>query len=117
MSQDSLMACDPATGDPRPYPSHAAQWRKFHGTAAWLYNPWLGTRRNAWDIGSDPFGLAIVPPGEELKPALKVTLDPNMFKDALRASAERIRSNLKLPPTSFGERQIRTTPKPTRKKK
>ncbi len=27
MIQDELMIYDPATGEPRPYPSHAAQYR------------------------------------------------------------------------------------------
>lgn len=65
--QDSLMKFDPATGDPKPYPSHAAQWREWHGKGtAWLINPWTGTRRNAGDVGSDPFGRLIQPPEEPL---------------------------------------------------
>lgn len=63
--QDSLIKFDPATGDPHPYPSHAGQWREWHGQAtAWLFNPWTGDRRNAGDVGSDTFGLLIIPPGE-----------------------------------------------------
>lgn len=49
------------------YPSHAAQWRKYHGGMAWLFNPWTGQRRNALDVGSDPFGLLIVHPDEPIK--------------------------------------------------
>ena len=30
--QNALMKFDPATGEQRPYPSHAAQWRKWHGS-------------------------------------------------------------------------------------
>ena len=67
--QHTLMKFDPATGDPKPYPSHAAQWREWHGSAAWLYDPWTpgeaARPRLPSDIGSDPFGLAIVPNGEE----------------------------------------------------
>lgn len=60
MIQDELMKFDPATGEEKPYPSHAAQWRKCHGKmTAWLFNPWTGTRRDAGDVGSDPFGLLI----------------------------------------------------------
>ena len=29
--QNTLMKFDPATGEERPYPSHAAQWRSWHG--------------------------------------------------------------------------------------
>jgi len=65
--QEKRMVFDPATGTRTPYPSHAAQWREFCGTRAWLFNPWTGTRRNADDVGSDTFGLLILPPGEELK--------------------------------------------------
>ena len=52
MAQQTLMQFDPATGELRPYPSHAEQWRAFHGPAtAWLFNPWTGTRRDAGDVG------------------------------------------------------------------
>ena len=36
-------------------------WREWHGPVAWLFNPWTGQRRNAYDVGSDPFGHLIVP--------------------------------------------------------
>ena len=61
--QDALMKFDPATGGERPYPSHATQWRNWHGIAAWLFDPWTGKRRNAYDVGSDVYGLLIVPTG------------------------------------------------------
>lgn len=62
--QYTLMHFDPATGWSNPYPSHAEQWRKYHGAAAWLFNPWTGNRRDARDVGSDVHGLLIVPHGE-----------------------------------------------------
>lgn len=61
--QDALMKFDPATGEEMPYPSHATQWRNWHGIAAWLFDPWTGRRRNAHDVGSDVHGLLIVPTG------------------------------------------------------
>ena len=61
--QDALMKFDPATGEERPYPSHATQWRNWHGIAAWLFDPWTGKRRNAYDVGSDVRGLLIAPAG------------------------------------------------------
>ena len=61
--QDALMKFDPATGEEMPYPSHATQWRNWHGIAAWLFDPWTGKRRNAYDVGSDVHGLLIVPTG------------------------------------------------------
>jgi hypothetical protein len=65
--QERLMDYDPATGQPKPYPSHAAQWRDYHGHAtAWLYNPWTGLQRDARDVGSDVKGLLILPPGAAL---------------------------------------------------
>ena len=65
--QHTLMKFDPATGEPKPYPSHAEQWREWHGkAAAWLFNPWTGTRRGAGDVGSDTFGHLIQPDGEPL---------------------------------------------------
>ena len=59
--QDELMIYDPATKASAPYPSHAAQWRKWHGQTAWIFNPWSGTMRDARDIGTDPFGILILP--------------------------------------------------------
>lgn len=58
--QNALMHYDPATGQLKPYPSHAAQWRDFHGHGtAWLFNPWTGIRRDARDVGSDIKGVLI----------------------------------------------------------
>ena len=64
--QNQLMTHDPATGRVWPYPSHAAQWRIYHGDTAWLYNPWTGKKRTPQDVGSDTFGLLIVPPKETI---------------------------------------------------
>lgn len=66
---DKLMRFDPATGEERPYPSHAAQWREWNGGMAWLFDPWTGARRHACDVGSDVTGLLIVPDGEPIKAA------------------------------------------------
>lgn len=70
--QQTLMRFDPATGWSNPYPSHAQQWREFNGKYAWLFNPWNGERRCAGDVGDDPFGLLILPPGEPLYAAAVV---------------------------------------------
>ena len=59
MNQDSLMRFDPQTNIKRPYPSHAKQYRLYHGGAAWLFNPWSGERRTAMNVGSDTFGYLI----------------------------------------------------------
>ena len=64
--QHTLMKFDPATGAEKPYPSHAEQWREWHGTEAWLFNPWTGATRLAGDVGTDVFGLLVLPPGEPL---------------------------------------------------
>lgn len=69
IQQQTLMHYDPATGRDHPYPSHAQQWREFHGKAAWLFNPWTGGMRSALDIGGDTFGHLIVPPGEPIHAA------------------------------------------------
>ena len=62
--QSKTMKFDPATGEPRPYPSHAEQWRRWHGHGcAWLFNPWSGERRDARDVGSDINGRLIAPHG------------------------------------------------------
>jgi hypothetical protein len=69
--QQTLMIYDPAHRSLRPYPSHAEQWRKYHGNTAWIYNPWTGDMRLPEDIGSDTFGMLIIPTGE---PVLSDTL-------------------------------------------
>ena len=66
--QQSLMKFDPATGEENPYPSHAEQWRDYHGKAAWLFNPWTGQRRSALDVGSDAFGVLIGSPALPIRP-------------------------------------------------
>lgn len=58
-TQPDLMLIDPAHGGEKPYPSHAAQWRSYHGKKAWLFNPWTTKPRDPSDIGTDPFGLLI----------------------------------------------------------
>jgi hypothetical protein len=61
MMQEQLMKYSPDTGEERPYPSNAKQWREYHGRVAWMYNPWTGKQRDLLDIGSDVFGELIVP--------------------------------------------------------
>ena len=63
--QEQLMKYSPDTGEERPYPSNAKQWREYHGRVAWLYNPWTGEKRDLQDIGCDVFGELIVPPSGE----------------------------------------------------
>ena len=65
MSQEKLMRFDPATREEKPYPSHAKQYREWHGDVAWLYNPWSGKKRDARDIGTDVFGF-LTDSGEKL---------------------------------------------------
>lgn len=57
--QNELMKYDPRTGEENPYPSHADQFRNWHGRDAWLINPWTGASRHYSDIGSDPTGTLI----------------------------------------------------------
>lgn len=65
--QQSLMKFDPASGEEKPYPSHAEQWRDWHGHCnAWLFNPWTGKRRAAGDVGTDTTGVLIIPPDEPI---------------------------------------------------
>ena len=65
--QESVMTHCPVTGQERPYPSHAGQFRSYHGTLAWLFNPWTGQQRDPGDIGTDVHGLLIVPPNEPVR--------------------------------------------------
>lgn len=90
--QHTLMKFDPATGEPKPYPSHADQWREWHGKAtAWLFNPWSGERREAGDVGSDPFGHLILPPGEPVYAASENTERAELQKVAVDLNRLRAR--------------------------
>ena len=60
--QNALMMYDPTDRTPHPYPSHADQYRTWHGLTAWLYNPWSGDKRHPADIGSDVQGFLIALP-------------------------------------------------------
>lgn len=82
--QFSLMKFDPATGQVKPYPSHADQWRQYHGGLAWLFNPWSGKQRLAGDVGSDTFGQLILPEGEPIFAAA------NPVADALVSEIEKL---------------------------
>lgn len=121
MPQDTLMKFDPATGETRPYPSHAGQWRQYHGyMTAWLFNPWTGERRSAQDVGSDVAGGLILPPGEKLEAAaqgkairggmsgvfygplpLMKQAEVDAHRDALRKEFERQHANPINPPVPF----------------
>ena len=63
--QEQLMKYSPDTGEERPHPSNAKQWREYHGRVAWLYNPWTGKQRDLLDVGSDVFGELIAPFSKE----------------------------------------------------
>ena len=102
--QQALMVYDPADCSREPYPSHAEQWRTYHGNAAWLFNPWTGNQRNAGDVGSDPFGHLIVPPGEPVRPSeedvlrearAKAYMDNQPFYEAALACAGKVATALK----------------------
>lgn len=65
----ALMRFDPSWGHKNPYPCTVHAWRACRPGLHWHFNPWTGKHRDARDVKSDPFGLLIVPPGEELVPA------------------------------------------------
>ena len=58
--QEQTMIVDPRDRSLKPYPSHAAQFREYHGEDAWLYNPWANKKRDTRDIATDVLGVAIV---------------------------------------------------------
>lgn len=89
--QHTLMKYDPATGEDKPYPSHAAQWRDWHGHAtAWLFNPWTGEKRDARNIGSDIGGLLIIPPNEPIYLERSLSGDLMDCVDRLGSEAETV---------------------------
>ena len=86
--QEQLMKYSPDTGEERPYPSNAKQWREYHGRVAWSYNPWTGEKRDLRDIGSDVLGELIVPP--RVKPVRQILDDTESWILEAVQSAERL---------------------------
>lgn len=60
--QTDEMFYSPDTGEFGAQPRIAQEWRDWHGSVAWLYNPWTGSSRDPRDIGSDVYGHLIQPP-------------------------------------------------------
>jgi hypothetical protein len=72
-----LMNFSPVSGVPltTDRTADAADWRPYAGAdpdsfkgCEWRFDPWAGRKRDARDIASDPFGLLIMAPGEQLPP-------------------------------------------------
>lgn len=77
----TLMKFHPGTGKllEEDHSRHASDWqpddpdkeRRLEDSWGWLYNPWTGQSRHFMDIQSDPYGRALVAPGEPLRAATK----------------------------------------------
>lgn len=67
-NQHTPMTHSPASG--APYSGMAApladDYRQRNPKLRWRFNPWTGAARDAFDMGSDPLGRLIAPPGELL---------------------------------------------------
>jgi len=88
------MKYDPATGEQKPYPSHAEQWRHWHGhSTAWLFNPWTGARRLAGDVGTDVVGLLIIPPNEQVYGSIQAWANISTGMDNLEAELAEARKD------------------------
>ncbi len=89
--QSALMKFDPATGEDKPYPSHADQWRDWYGsTTAWLFNPWTGERRDARNVGRDILGHLVIPPGEPIYLARSLSTELMDCVDRLGSEADTV---------------------------
>lgn len=68
--QSTSMTHSPISGFPyyKIAAPQAGMYRQDNPTAIWHYNPWTGKERARSDIEHDPYGHAIVPPGEPPKP-------------------------------------------------
>lgn len=54
------MFFNPMTGKAEENLESPKDFRENNGVfGVWLFNPWNGKLRNAWDVGSDPFGQLI----------------------------------------------------------
>lgn len=57
---DDRMFFNPMTGKAEDNLPSPKVFREENGIwGVWMFNPWNGKLRNAWDVGSDPFGQLI----------------------------------------------------------
>ncbi|MGP1715597.1 MAG: hypothetical protein ACTS9Y_00325 [Methylophilus sp.] len=71
------MKFDPATGKPNPIITDAAAWREKNHKTAWLFDPWTGLQREAWKVGSDTYGLMVIPNSIENSLDIRVDIEGN----------------------------------------
>ena len=91
--QEALMKYSPDTGEERPYPSNAKQWREYHGRVAWLYNPWTGEKRDPKDVGSDVYGSLLYDGvGGEKESFTLISCDPD-FVEKLRNKLKEMKAS------------------------
>ena len=61
---EAVLYYNPCTGTMYNLPEEAITAHEFRISngvfAAWLFNPWTGAQRQAYDVGSDMFGHLIV---------------------------------------------------------
>lgn len=66
-NQEALMRFDPLTRAPKPYPSHARQYRTHNSADYWNYNPWTGVKRTVEEMDNDPLGFQLSTFDEDLR--------------------------------------------------
>ncbi|WP_088158138.1 hypothetical protein [Achromobacter xylosoxidans] len=67
--QETPVKFNPFTGRYASVRGRSARlWRDMLPSLTWLYNPWTGAARHPADVESDPTGLLLVAPGEEIQP-------------------------------------------------
>lgn len=109
--QHTPMRFNPYNGLQFDYEMHVASYRNVSAARVWHYNPWTGAQRDPRDIESDPTGLLIIPPGEQIyadappvtaeedemfsnfKPALDVQVGGDHYKDMKIQPVEFIHAN------------------------
>jgi hypothetical protein len=61
--------------------NHTAEtFRANYPDVVWRYNPWTGVSRDPRDFKSDPYGFAMVAPGEPLKAAEECVCFPGLCR-------------------------------------
>lgn len=66
----------------------ASLYRLSNPTVIWAFDPWTGVHRHPIDIDRDPYGHAIVPPGEHPRPNRRARDVTSIFREMAADGAQ-----------------------------
>lgn len=66
----------------------ASLYRFSNPTVIWAFDPWTGMQRHSIDVERDPYGHAIVPPGENPRPNRRARDVTSIFRGMATGEAQ-----------------------------